>query len=152
MWPSVRHQSFSVLRPFGDDFDAFKAKVQGFHLSDADTRTRMAQIHKDSGYVCDPHGAIGNLAATETDILQAYDKYLQQRSSVHFGYPYNLMYDHQELFNFMKYSINNLGDPYVVSNYSVHSRQFECAVIDFFADLWKADEDSRGATWHRPGE
>lgn len=90
----------------------------------------------------DPLGAIGNLAATETDILQAYDKYLQQRSSVHFGYPYNLMYDHQELFNFMKYSINNLGDPYIVSNYSVHSRQFECAVIDFFADLWKADKDS----------
>jgi len=79
---------------------------------------------------------------SETDILQAYDKYLQQRSSVHFGYPYNLMYDHQELFNFMKYSINNLGDPYVPSNYSVHSRQFECAVIDFFARLWKADKDS----------
>jgi histidine decarboxylase len=79
---------------------------------------------------------------SETDILQAYDKYLQQRSSVHFGYPYNLMYDHSELFNFMKYSINNLGDPYVPSNYSVHSRQFECAVIDFFAELWKADKDS----------
>jgi len=80
--------------------------------------------------------------ASETEILQAYDKYLQQRSSVHFGYPYNLMYDHQELFNFMKYSINNLGDPYVPSNYSVHSRQFECAVIDFFARLWKADKGS----------
>jgi len=79
---------------------------------------------------------------SETDILHAYDKYLQQRSSVHFGYPYNLMYDHSELFNFMKYSINNLGDPYVPSNYSVHSRQFECAVIDFFAELWKADKDS----------
>ena len=79
---------------------------------------------------------------SETDILGAYDKYLQQRSSVHFGYPYNLMYDHQELFNFMKYSINNLGDPYVPSNYSVHSRQFECAVIDFFAELWKAEKDT----------
>lgn len=85
---------------------------------------------------------ISEAGISETEILQAYDKYLQQRSSVHFGYPYNLMYDHQELFNFMKYSINNLGDPYVTSNYSVHSRQFERAVIDFFARLWKADEDS----------
>ena len=84
----------------------------------------------------------GSDLVSETEILQAYDKYLQNRSSVHFGYPYNLMYDHQELFNFMKYSINNLGDPYVPSNYSVHSRQFECAVIDFFARLWKAEKNS----------
>lgn len=73
----------------------------------------------------------------ETDILQAYDNLLKQRSSVHFGYPYNLMYNHEELYAFMKYSINNLGDPFEPSNYGVHSRQFECAVIDFFADLWK---------------
>lgn len=46
------------------------------------------------------------------------------------------MYNHEELFQFMKYSINNLGDPFVTSNYGVHSRQFECAVIDFFASLY----------------
>lgn len=80
--------------------------------------------------------------AGETDILKAYDQLLQGKSSVHFGYPYNLMYDHAELYEFMKYSINNLGDPYVPSNYGVHSRQFECAVIDFFADLWKMEKDS----------
>jgi histidine decarboxylase len=78
----------------------------------------------------------------ETDILQAYDRSLQQKSSVHLGYPYNLMYDHSELYSFMKYSINNLGDPFVPSNYAVHSRQFECAVIDFFAKLWKMEPDS----------
>ena len=78
----------------------------------------------------------------ETDVLQAYDKFLQQRSSVHFGYPYNLMYDHSELYSFMKYSINNLGDPFLPSNYGVHSRQFECSVIDFFARLWKMEPDS----------
>lgn len=73
----------------------------------------------------------------ETEILAAYDQLLQRKSSVHFGYPYNLMYNHEELYEFMKYSINNLGDPFVTSNYGVHSRQFECAVIDFMADLWK---------------
>lgn len=79
---------------------------------------------------------------TETEILESYDKLLASRSSVHFGYPYNLMYDHSELYSFMKYSINNLGDPFVPSNYGVHSRQFECSVIDFFAKLWKMEEDS----------
>ncbi|KAI2504285.1 carboxy-lyase [Fragilaria crotonensis] len=44
----------------------------------------------------------------------------------------------------MRYSINNLGDPFVPSNYGVHSRQFECAVIDFFAHLFKATPDE---TW-----
>jgi hypothetical protein len=78
----------------------------------------------------------------ETDILAAYDQHLQRKSSVHFGYPYNLMFDFTELQGFMNYSINNLGDPFVPSNYQVHSRQFECAVIDFFAKLWKMEPDS----------
>lgn len=80
--------------------------------------------------------------ADESDILKSYDKLLKRKSSVHFGYPYNLMYNHEELYEFMKYSINNLGDPFITSNYGVHSRQFECAVIDFFADLWKMDKGS----------
>lgn len=78
----------------------------------------------------------------ESEILASYDKLLKRKSSVHFGYPYNLMYNHEELYEFMKYSINNLGDPFITSNYGVHSRQFECSVIDFFADLWKMDKDS----------
>ena len=78
----------------------------------------------------------------ESEILNVYDKFLKRKSSVHFGYPYNLMYNHEELYEFMKYSINNLGDPFVQSNYGVHSRQFECSVIDFFAKLWKMEADS----------
>eukprot|EP00941_MAST-03F_sp_MAST-3F-sp1_P004775 g4775.t1 len=71
------------------------------------------------------------------DVLDAYERILANRSQEHLGYPYNLNYDHSELFPFLKYSINNLGDPFVVSNYGVHSRQFEQAVIAFFAKLWK---------------
>ena len=40
---------------------------------------------------------------SESEILETYDKLLKRRSSVHFGYPYNLMYDHSELHPFMKY-------------------------------------------------
>ena len=49
-----------------------------------------------------------------------------------------------ELHPFMKYSINNLGDPFITSNYGVHSRQFEVSVIDFFAKLWKIE---KGEYW-----
>jgi histidine decarboxylase len=78
----------------------------------------------------------------ESEILRSYDRLLQSKSSSHFGYPYNLMFDYTELMPFLKYSINNLGDPFVPSNYGVHSRQFEVAVIDFFADLWKMEQNS----------
>jgi len=76
----------------------------------------------------------------ESEILEVFEKTLKNKSSVHFGYPYNLMYNYEELFEFMKYTINNLGDPYVTSNYGVHSRQFERSVIDFFAKLWKIEQ------------
>jgi len=72
-----------------------------------------------------------------TSCLEAYDRVLNTRATSHLGYPYNLRYNHEELYPFMKYSINNLGDPFVTSNYGVHSRQFEQSVLDFFADLWK---------------
>jgi len=83
----------------------------------------------------------GKSLPNESEILNAYDQLLKNKSSVHFGYPYNLVYDHEELYEFMKYSLNNLGDPYVTSNYGIHSRQFECSVIDFFAKLWKIPEN-----------
>lgn len=74
-----------------------------------------------------------------TAILDSYERVLKSRSSVHFGYPYNLRYNHEELNRFMKFSINNLGDPFVTSNYGVHSREFERSVVDFFAKLWKIE-------------
>jgi histidine decarboxylase len=73
----------------------------------------------------------------------------------------NLKYNHEELFPFLRYSINNLGDPYRKSNYAVESRPFElevrlfpllfCAevflgeVVNYFAGLWNLPvEDAWG--------
>jgi len=80
---------------------------------------------------------------SNSSILSAYESQLQRRSSRHLGYPYNLSHSQtgDDLGRFMRYSINNLGDPYVPSNYGVHSREFEVAVVDFFAKLWKAPAD-----------
>ncbi len=45
-----------------------------------------------------------------------------------------------------RFSINNLGDPFIESNYGVHSRLFEIEVLDFFASAWEIDrEDYWGA-------
>ena len=72
---------------------------------------------------------------TVDQILESYDRVLAARSSHHFGYPYNLRYDHTDLLKFMKYSINNLGDPFVTSNYGVHSRQFESTLYTITLSL-----------------
>lgn len=71
------------------------------------------------------------------DRLDRYERHLRERTQHHFGYPYNLSYAHEDLHRFMRYSINNLGDPFIESNYGVHSREFEIEVLEFFADLWK---------------
>tara|TARA_Y100000991_G_C21972567_1_gene350249 strand:+ start:2267 stop:3580 length:1314 start_codon:yes stop_codon:yes gene_type:complete len=83
-----------------------------------------------------------NNKGNENDILEAYEKIIINNSDNHFGYPYNLSYNYEEIFRFMKYSINNLGDPYVESNYGIHSRIFERSVIDFFAELWKIKKNN----------
>lgn len=41
------------------------------------------------------------------------------------SYPYNLDFDFGALADLNKFSINNLGDPFIESNYGVHSREFE---------------------------
>jgi len=76
-----------------------------------------------------------------TDILDAFNTHLENQTRFHAGYPYNLDYDFRKLRRFLKYSINNLGDPFVMSNYGVHSRPFETAVIDFFAHIWEFPKD-----------
>uniref|UniRef100_A0A7S2PDB3 Histidine decarboxylase n=1 Tax=Leptocylindrus danicus TaxID=163516 RepID=A0A7S2PDB3_9STRA len=119
-------------------FDAWGA---GSNLyDDALTDVEMSKLEKEAVMIPMNEEERAQMP-DETDILDSYDKLLKRKSSVHFGYPYNLMYNHQELYEFMKYSINNLGDPFVTSNYGVHSRQFECSVVDFFAKLWKMKDD-----------
>lgn len=57
------------------------------------------------------------------------------------GYPYNLDFDYGALAQLQHFSINNLGDPFIESNYGVHSRQFEVGVLDWFARLWELENN-----------
>lgn len=74
-------------------------------------------------------------------IIQSYETILKERTEHHMGYPYNLDFDFGCLNRLQKYCINNLGDPFIESNYGVHSRDFEIAVIDWFARLWDIAPD-----------
>lgn len=74
-------------------------------------------------------------------ILDSFEAHLKERTKNHLGYPYNLHFESEKLMPFLRYSVNNLGDPFVPSNYGVHSRRFEIEVLDFFADLWHIERD-----------
>jgi hypothetical protein len=49
------------------------------------------------------------------EILRTYEERLVERTGNHLGYPYNLNFEVEALQNLQRYSINNLGDPWVVS-------------------------------------
>lgn len=70
-------------------------------------------------------------------IIRCFEEHLKERTFHHLGYPYNLEYNFGCLSVLQNYSINNLGDPFIESNYGVHSREFEVAVCNWFAGLWE---------------
>ncbi|GLT32142.1 hypothetical protein SLA2020_068290 [Shorea laevis] len=57
--------------------------------------------------------------------MATYKKNLTDSSEHQLGCPCNLEYDYKNLNQLMSFSINNIGDPFIGSNYGVHSRPFE---------------------------
>lgn len=45
---------------------------------------------------------------------------------------------------FLRFHINNAGDPFISGNLAIHSRKFEVEVLDWFAILWEIDDDYWG--------
>ncbi|WP_212004231.1 histidine decarboxylase [Chitinophaga sp. HK235] len=54
------------------------------------------------------------------------------------GYPVSKDFDYSPLYPFLQYPLNNLGDPFVDSTYTVGSREMERHVVEFFARLFRA--------------
>lgn len=55
------------------------------------------------------------------------------------GYPVSKDFDYSELYEFLKYPINNLGDPFEDSTYKVQTHEIEREVVNFFAKLFRAN-------------
>ncbi|TVU32972.1 hypothetical protein EJB05_24740, partial [Eragrostis curvula] len=79
--------------------------------------------------------------AAMASILARYRRCLAERTKHHLGYPFNLEFDYGALAQLQHFAINNIGDPFIESNYGVHSRQFEVGVLDWFASLWDLETD-----------
>ena len=57
------------------------------------------------------------------------------------GYPCNQDWDYSELFRFLQFPINNVGDPFEGSNYRLNTHDFEREVVKKFAQYTRADPD-----------
>ncbi|CAA2934461.1 Histidine decarboxylase [Olea europaea subsp. europaea] len=95
-------------------------------------------IHTECWEVKEPDAddeATGEREAFMASVLARYRRTLIERTKNHLGYPYNLDFEYGALAQLQHFSINNLGDPFIESNYGVHSREFEVGVLDWFARL-----------------
>ncbi len=58
------------------------------------------------------------------------------------GYPGAMDFDYQELFPFLDYSLNNVGDPFTATTYKLNTYSFEREVVEFYARHTRAPADA----------
>ncbi|WP_294402772.1 histidine decarboxylase [Prosthecobacter sp.] len=66
---------------------------------------------------------------------------LRECSTRSVGYPTNQAFDYSELFRFLEFSINNVGDPFHSTNYRLNTMEFEREVLADFARFTRAPAD-----------
>ena len=86
--------------------------------------------------------ALKNDGPSLDTILVNYLDTLTQRVNYHLGYPVNICYDHYaSLAPLLQFHLNNCGDPFLQNTVDFHSKDFEVAVLNWFAQLWKIEKD-----------
>jgi len=65
------------------------------------------------------------------------------KANEHFvGYPCTSDFSYADLFRFLEFPINNVGDPFKDGTYRLHTHDFEREVVQWFAHLLHAQPDS----------
>jgi len=75
--------------------------------------------------------------ALQPEDRERFDKmldYIREQARTFVGYPCRGYFDYSELFDFLYYPINNVGDPYAPCTYRVHTREIEREVLKWFAE------------------
>jgi histidine decarboxylase len=81
------------------------------------------------------------LKQADHDRLKGFLDGIKAKTDNFLGYPVSKDFDYKDLFEFLKYPLNNLGDPFTPSTWKVDTREFEREVITFMAQLFRAKED-----------
>jgi histidine decarboxylase len=84
------------------------------------------------------------LSPSSSARLAAFLAKIEQLTPTFIGYPCSQDYDHTNLAPFLKFSLNNVGDPFADSIYRENTFEFERDVVAFFQRHLRAPE---GSTW-----
>ncbi len=66
---------------------------------------------------------------------------LSAQAARNIGYPCNQAFDYSEVFRFLQFAANNVGDPFTGSNYRLNTHDLEREVVEEFARLTRAPTD-----------
>lgn len=84
------------------------------------------------------------LSKTDNSRLDELFNFFQDQYQTLVGYPCSAQFDYTSLYRFLKYPVNNVGDPYVSSTYRINTKPFEQEVLQWFMELTHAEPDN---TW-----
>lgn len=88
----------------------------------------------DPDYVLPPGGIPDD---RRRDLLDRLNTYLNDKQARFLGYQTNQDLAYQnDLGRFLDYHINNVGDPFEESHFTLHTRWLEKAVLNYYATLW----------------
>lgn len=82
-----------------------------------------------------------NLSPADQQRLDGLYERLRALSMRNVGYPTNQAFDYSELFRFLEFSLNNVGDPFHSTNYRLNTMEFEREVLADFARFTRAPAD-----------
>lgn len=80
-----------------------------------------------------------SLSEQDNQRLFELEQYLENARDNFLGYPVSKDFDYSEINHFLKYPINNLGDPFEDCTYKVQTHELEREVVGFFAKLFRAN-------------
>jgi histidine decarboxylase len=73
-------------------------------------------------------------------LARLYER-LQAATEVSLGYPSAKDFDYSEIERFLKFPMNNVGDPFADATHRVETRECEREVVEYFAELFRAPKD-----------
>ena len=79
-----------------------------------------------------------NLSVEDRKRLDVLYAMVRREAAIYVGYPCSSVFDYSPLYRFLSYPVNNVGDPFVPSNYHLNTHQFECEVLEIFRQLTHA--------------